>query len=409
MPSLPSHDSSRRRFIQQAGVGLASIAALRAFGAPEVNSADRRIRVGLIGCGVRGQWLLDLMREQGGYEVVGAADYFGDRVREVADKFGLRPERTFTGLRCAEKMIASGGLDAVAIISPPYFHPAQARAAVDAGLHVYLAKPVAVDVPGCHSIAESEKIARGKGRVFLVDFQTRTDLFYREAVKRVHDGALGELCFGEATYHSARLESKVPPGSAEARLRNWVFDQVLAGDIVVEQNIHSLDVMNWLMRDASPVRCTGTGGRKVRVDVGDTWDHYALLYEYPNGLGVTFSSRQFDAHGETDSIVNKLYGARGVFQSKYGGDVMIRGGRDSFYRGGATTGIYRDGAMANLRSFFDAVMKNDTSNSTVAPSVTSTLVAIMGRTAAHEQRTVTWKEVVESTKTLRFDSTGLTA
>lgn len=407
MPPLPIHDSSRRRFIQQAGVGLASLAALRTFAASGENKIERRLRLGLIGCGNRGQWLLDLMKEHGGFEVAGAADYFGDRVREVADKFGLSRERTFTGLSCAEKMIAGGGLDAVAIISPPYFHPTQARAAVDAGLHVFLAKPVAVDVPGCHSIAESEAIARRKGRVFLVDFQTRTDPFYREAVRRVHDGALGEVCFGEAAYHSGRIDIKVPPASAETRLRNWVFDQVLSGDIIVEQNIHSLDVMNWLMRDTSPVRCTGTGGRRVRVDVGDTWDHFALLFEYPNDVGVTFSSRQFDAHGETDAILNKLYGSKGVFQSKYGGDVMIRGGRESFYRGGATTSIYRDGAMANLRNFFDAVMKNDASNPTVAASVTSTLVAIMGRTAAHERRTVTWKEVVANKDALRFDSTGL--
>src|SRR5690606_11076460 len=109
-------------------------------------------------------------------------------------------------------------------------------------------------------------------------------------------GAIGDPCFGEATYHAGRLGLKAPPGSPEARMKNWVFDQALSGDIIVEQNVHTLDVMSWIMRDQPPVRCSGTGGRRVRVDVGDAWDLFAVLYEYPDAVGVTFSSRQFEGH-----------------------------------------------------------------------------------------------------------------
>jgi len=399
---------SRRHFIAQAGLGLAAAATLSRTVA-QGSAANTRLRLGLVGCGSRGQWILNLFAEHGGYEVVAVADYFEAAVSKTAEKFKLPPARTFTGLKCAEKMIAQGGLDAVAIISPPYFHPAQARAAVDAGLHVYLAKPAAVDVPGCHSIADTGALARKKGLTFLVDFQTRTNPFYLEAVKRLHRGALGDVCFGEALYHAERLKIKTPPGTADARLQNWVFDQALSGDIIVEQNIHAIDVMSWTMKETPPVRCTGTGGRRVRVDVGDAWDHYALVYEYANQVGVTFSSRQFDGHGEPGGIINRMFCTKGTLLSRYGGEVLVRGGKDVFYRGGATTAIYKEGAIANIKAFHEAVLAKDAANSTLEPSVTSNLVAIMGRTAAQEKRTVVWSEFVKSKKLLQADLSGLSA
>jgi myo-inositol 2-dehydrogenase/D-chiro-inositol 1-dehydrogenase len=401
---------SRRQFLATAGVSLAAASTLsRAIA--QGSTANSRIKIGLVGCGSRGMFLLNLLQENGSYEIAAVADYFADRVQLAGEKYHVGAERRFTGLKCAEKMIAHGGLDAVAIISPPYFHPEQARAAVNASLHVYLAKPVAVDVPGCHSITESNAIAPGKGLVFLVDFQTRANEFFIEAIRRVQAGAIGDICFGESVYHAERLKAKAPAGAPphEARLRNWVFDQALSGNIIVEQNIHTLDVMSWAMKDSPPVRCTGTGGRRVRIDVGDAWDHYALTYEYPNSVGVTFSSRQFDAHGEPGGIINRMFGTQGVLQTKYGGDVLIRGGKETFYRGGATTAIYKEGVIENLKAFHAAVLAKDTSNATVAPSVTSNLVAILGRTAAREKRTVTWTELVASKKKLHAELNALIA
>ena len=399
---------SRRRFLLHTGIGMAATSTIsRAIA--QGSAANSKLRLGVVGCGGRGKWIIDLFLQHPGYEVVSIADYFQARVDEAVEKSKLTTARTFTGLQCAEKMFAHGGLDAVAIISPPYFHPAQAQAAVAAGLHVYLAKPVAVDVPGCHSITESAKRAQSKGQVFLVDFQTRTNEFYIEAVRRLHSGGIGDYCFGEATYHAERLPVKVPPGTPDARLHNWVFDQALSGDIIVEQNIHAIDVMSWLMKESPPVRCTGTGGRRVRVDVGDAWDHYALMYEYPNQVGITFTSRQFAGHGEPGGIINRMFGTKGVYSSKYGGQVMIRGAGDSFYRGGMTNAIYKEGAIANIKAFHEHILKKDASNSTVAPSVTSNLVAILGRTAAQERRSITWAELVASKKKLKADLAGLQA
>ena len=399
---------SRRRFLAQTGLGLAAASTL---GATTTLAADAggKIRLGLIGCGGRGSWIANLFGEHGGYEIAGVADFFQDRLDPVAAKFQLKPEQTFTGLKCAEKLIAKGGLDAVAIISPPYFHPEQARAAVEAGLNVYVAKPIAVDVPGAKSIKESGKLATKKGLVFQVDFQTRANEFFIEAMKRVHAGAIGDIVFGESLYHTNRLNLKGPAGNtAEARLRNWAFDIALSGDIIVEQNIHTLDVMNWAMNHVPPVRCTGTGGRKVRVDVGDCWDNFQLTYEYPNKVGIAFSSRQFDCDAP-GGIINKMYGSKGALLTEYGGSVMTRGAGDAFYRGGRTNAIYKEGTQTNIKTFHEMVGKKDASNPTVEVSVLSNLIAIMGRMAAYTGRTVTWDELMKSNKKLEANLSGLKA
>lgn len=406
-PPLPA--MSRRRFLVQTGIGLAAVSTLSSAMAQTAApaAAVKRLRIGLVGCGGRGKFVGNLFAAHGGFEIAGAADVFADRVQEVAAKFNLAPAQTFTGLQCCEKMIAQGGLDAIGIFSPPYFHPAQAQAAVAAGLHVYVAKPVAVDVPGCRSIQETARHARAKGIVMIVDFQTRPNEFFVEAMRRVHDGAIGDMVFGESTYHAGRIPTKVPPGTPEARLRNWVFDRALSGDIIVEQNIHTLDVMSWAMQDSPPLRCTGTGGRKVRTDVGDCWDYFTLVYDYPKQVGITFSSRQFDAHGAFEGIVNRMFGTKGVLQTQYGGEVMIRGGAGTFYRGGKTDSIYLAGPGANIAAFHEAVLARNAANPTVEKAVTSNLVTIMGRMAAYENRTVEWDEVLKSQQRIQADLSGL--
>ena len=157
---------SRRHFLTQTGLGLASVSTLSRATA-QGSAANTRLRLGVIGCGGRGQWITDLFMKHGGYEVVAIADYFDARIQESITKNKLGDVRKFTGLQCGEKMVAAGGLDAVAIISPPYFHPAQVKAAVAAKLNVYLAKPPAVDVPAVFSIAEDGKKAPAPGAAAL--------------------------------------------------------------------------------------------------------------------------------------------------------------------------------------------------------------------------------------------------
>ncbi len=397
--------NTRRDFLKTTTALAATMTARTALG----SQANSRIKVGMVGCGGRGQLIAKMFVENGYFEIGGAADYFADKAEAVAQAGQLGKDKVFTGLQCAEKMMAQGSIDAVAIISPPYFHPAQAKAAVDAGLHVYLAKPMAVDVPGVLSIQASGEAARAKKKVFHIDFQTRTDSFFMEAMKRVHDGALGDLAFGEAKYLAGRLGAKGDDKTAEGRLLNWVFWKGLSGDIVVEQNIHTLDMMCWALGNKGPLKATGACARRSRVDVGDCSDTFTAFLEYPDKVGVTFASRQFEAAGAPGGITFDLYGSKGALFSEYGGNVMIRGGKDSFYRGGANKELYRTGISENMTSFHKAITAGDTSNPTLEPSLTSNLTAIMVRQAACSGATVTWSELLSSKDVLQVDLAGLQA
>lgn len=417
----------RRGFLAQAGAVLAGASVVKparaAAGGPGAGlslqertplaaplaPAGPRIKLGLIGCGGRGTWIAGLFKQHGGYEIAAAADYFPDRLAEFGPKFGLPSDRLFSGLSGYKRLLQSG-VDAVAIESPPYFHPGQASAAVDAGVHVYLAKPAAVDAPGSRSIAASGRKATEKKRAFLVDFQTRTNAFYREALDRVHRGELGDIVFAEAVYHAdCPFEEHYElltarPNDTETKLRAWGLDRALSGDMITEQDIHALDVASWVM-GVPPLSAIGTGGIKARPKIGSCWDHFVVQYAYPAGVAVQFSGRQFKGHGTAEGIKNRVFGSKGVLETTYGGQVLIRG--EHFYRGGDTSAIYKEGAEANIAEFHRQIREGDFRNPTVEPSVVSNLVTVLGRKAAIEGRVVTWAEIEKDDERLMPDLKGL--
>jgi len=397
---------SRRRFLADAGVTALAFSIVK----PELvrgSQANSKIDLGLIGCGGRGTWIADLFKKHGGYNVVALADYFPDRVEAAGDKLGVPASSRFTGLSAYRRLLEQK-LDAVAIESPPFFHPIQAADAVAAAKHVYLAKPAAVDVPGCMTIEQSAKKATASQRCFLIDFQTRATAPFIEAMRRVHSGALGSFVFGEATYHAEDpfLEKvdAVKSGTPEGVLRGWGLSREYSGDIITEQNIHTLDVMNWIMAKP-PISASGTGGRKFR-EVGTCWDTFSVTYKYADDVGIAFTSRQFDGFGtRPEGIRNRMFGTEGVLETEYGGQVLVRG--KDFYNGGKTEDIYERGAVNNISAFHDAIAKGDYSNPTVAESVRSNLVTILGRTAAYEGRVITWDDLMKSEARLTPDLKGL--
>ncbi len=159
--------------------------------------------------------------------------------------------------------------------------------------------------------------------------------------------------------------------------------------------------------DAEPVYAVGTGGRTVRP-VGTCNDHFTLLFEYPNKVGITFSSKQIEGHGTQPSgIRNRMFGSKGVLETEYGGQVIIRG--ENFYRGGKSPGIYKDGAVTNIATFHKGIIDGNFDNPTVAPSVRSNLVTILGRTAAYTGRKVTWKRLLKSNEKLDANLKGAKA
>lgn len=404
-PTPNSHPVNRRRFLAATGTTL----GLTLLEPNLVRSADAnaRLNIGLIGCGSRGGFIAKLFDQHGGYKLSAAADYFQDRVDALGEKFKVEPSKRFTGLDACKRLLDLN-LDAVVIESPPYFHPIHAAAAVDAGKHVFLAKPTAVDVPGCQAIAETGRKATGKKLVFLVDFQTRANTLHQGAVKFVRDGLIGRIVSAEAAYLCGPTWERQDkflrqaPHDPEARLRAWGLDRVLSGDIITEQNIHALDLATWFL-DAEPVKAVGYGG-KVRPLMGDCWDHFAVIFHFPDNVLLSFNSKQLGAC--YDGILCRVYGAVGTAEAHYNGEVWARSTEDVF-NGGKVAGLYNEGCAANIASFHKAVTAGDCSNPTVAPSVRSNLTSILGRTAAYKGAEVTWAEMMKTAEVWKFDTAGL--
>ena len=396
---------TRRHFLAGTGASVLAFSVLKPglAGSAEANS---KINIGLIGCGGRGKWIADLFVKNGGYNFVAVADYFQDYADQAGEKLKVPAGMRFSGLSGYKKLLEQK-LDAVVIESPPYFHPEQAAAAVEAGKHVYVAKPIAVDVPGCLTIGESGRKATTKKLCFLVDFQTRANKLYQDAVKAVQTGEIGKIVSVEANYqcgatwdHMDQILRK-DPNNPEVRLRAWGVDRVLSGDVITEQNIHALDVACWML-DAEPVRAYGTGGRR-REFVGNCWDHFAVIFYFPNDIVVSFNSHQ-SGFGY-DDIMCRVYGLKGTADTHYFGNVTVKSTESR--SDGNVGNLYKDGVETNIATFRDSITKGDYSNPTVAPSVRSNLTTILGRMAAYKNGVVTWQEMMQAKEKFVADFKGL--
>jgi len=399
---IPSNNTcgkiGRREFVVAAGA--AGLALLRP-GTARSYAANETLEIGLIGCGGRGNWLCPLFTETGKYRFVACADFFPDRAAAAGERLKIAGPRRYSGLKGYERLLDSP-LDAVVIETPPYFHPEQAAAAVEAGKHVFLAKPIAVDAPGCLSIEASGKKATAKKLVFLVDFQTRANEIYREAVRRVHAGEIGKLVMGEAHYPWQGGGRGKPPADVAEQLRQWYYVLPLSGDFIVEQAIHSLDVASWIA-NANPLKAVGLGGRTLRP-AGSIWDHFAVNYAFPDDFVLSFTCIQ-SIPGVKDEISCRVFGADGVIDTDYFGDVWIKGSKP--YEGGSTGNLYTTGAQTNIREFYEFVTKGNCENATVAPSVRSNLTAVLGRMAGYRGGEITWNEMIQSGEKLEIDLSGL--
>ncbi len=404
---LSTSAMTRRRFLAGTSASVIAFSVVK----PELVSGaqeNSKINLGVIGCGGRGKWIADLFQKHGGYNLVALADYFQDRVDEAGEKSNVPAANRYTGLSGYRRLLEQK-LDAVAIISPPYFHPEQTAAAVEAGKHIYLAKPIAVDVPGCSSIEESGRKATAKKLSFLVDFQTRANKLYQDAIALAHQGELGKLILVEANCHYGPTFTRVDqvlrqdPENPEARLRAWGLDRTLSGDIITEQNIHGIDVASWVL-DAQPLRAVGTGG-KTREFLGNCWDHFAVIFYYPGDRVLSFASNQA-AFGYQD-IMCRAFGLKGTLDTHYSGAVTLK--TTDVRTSGETGSLYLDGVVTNIATFHGLITKGDCINSSVPASVRSNLTTILGRCAAYQNRVVTWDEMMRANDKLVYDLKGLKA
>jgi predicted dehydrogenase len=240
-----------------------------------------------------------------------------------------------------------------------------------------------------------------------VDFQTRANKLYQAAVKAVHDGELGKIVSVEANYQAGEAWSSMDqllrkdPKNPEARLRAWGVDRLLSGDVITEQNIHALDVACWML-DAEPIRAYGTGGRK-RESAGNCWDHFAVIYYFPNDLVVSFNSHQ-SGYGY-DDIMCRVYGLKGTADTHYFGNVTVKA--TEFHSDGSVGALYGDGVITNIATFRDNITKGECANPTVPASVRSNLTTILGRMAAYKNGVVTWQEMMRAKEKFLPDLKGL--
>ena len=281
---------------------------------------------------------------------------------------------------------------------------------VAAGKHVYLEKPVAVDVPGAKRVIEIGKRAQGKLSLD-VGFQIRDCPPFVELVRRIHAGALGDIICAEAYYLTGYIDRPPWPDAspAERRLRNWVHDRVLSGDIIVEQNIHVIDICNWVLQ-AHPLKATATGGRQGRpADDGDCYGNYNVVFRYPNNVAVTFSSTQF-AKGGWD-VSERFFGTKGTALSPYSRPLGIWGEQPwqaplslqspgqsaAFSVTGNFTSNLETADPEKKKAFIESINSGKFHNQ-ADKGAESALSCMMARTAAYTGREVTWDELMKSTE-----------
>jgi len=405
-------NQNRREFLKVSGLAAAGgMLTLNACstGSPLVAgtpvSPDVKLKIGLVGCGGRGTGAANqALSADPNVELIAVADIFSDKPTEAlnllrmrhGDKVNVPDENIFIGFDAFQKVIDSG-IDVVLLASPSRFRPIQLEAAVDAGLHIFCEKPVAVDAPGARRVFEAVRKAKEANLSIVSGFCWRYEYPKRAFYDRILDGDVGEIRSIYNTYNTGAarvIETNQDWSEAQHQLRNWIYYNWLSGDHIVEQAVHSIDFMQWAMGDQVPVSAVGTGGRQVRTDsiYGNIYDHFAITYQYSNGAkGFHFSRQQPNCE---NSYIAEIFGTKGTGLAPSSGDHIIRARREWIYDGEENQ-MYQtqhDELFASIRS---GMPINDGVNMTQ-----STMIAIMGRMAAYTGREITWEQALNSTESL---------
>jgi myo-inositol 2-dehydrogenase / D-chiro-inositol 1-dehydrogenase len=414
----PGNKYGRREFIGKAGAaaGFMIIAPQLVRG----TAANSALRFGMLGCGGRGAADATYLIDTGKARLVALADLFQDKLDQAKAQFDkyqqgkgyapIEPSLIFQGPKAYEEIANSKDVDVVLITTPPYFHPQHLAAAVTAGKHVYCEKPVAVDPRGCASVLDSGR--RAEGRLSLeVGFQLRNAPPFVEQIKRIQAGALGTIVSAEGHYYATWPDLPAwPNASADERtIRNWYYSRTLSGDIIVEQNIHIIDLCNWALQ-SHPYRAAATGSHTGRPDHGDVYGHYSVVFYYPKDVSMTFSSTQI-GNGKWE-VGWQFFGTDGSSEAHYTGPVAIYGKNAWKWQGGAPSsasqtglegsseaGIFPDNlAQADpekKKSFIDSVLSNQYHNQ-ATQGVESALSCMMARHAAYTGEGVTYEAIATS-------------
>jgi predicted dehydrogenase len=372
------------------------------------------LRVGLVGCGGRGTGAAgQALHADPNVKLVAMGDAFADRIQQslatlrkdgkIAAKIDVPPDRCFAGFDAYRHVIAAS--DVVLLCTPPHFRPLHLAAAVEANKHVFAEKPVAVDAPGVRSVLATCERAKAKNLSVVSGLCLRYFHPFRETVRRIHDGALGDVHTLQANDYRGRIwvKPRQPEWSDMVwQMRNWYYFTWLSGDFNVEQHVHFLDVCAWVMNNEYPVKAVGNGGRQQRTgpEYGHIYDHFSVTYEYANGAKLFSNCRQ--QVGCANDMSAHFAGTKGradLSERKSG--QVIRSGSGTWVYDGPENDLYQtehDELFAGIRA------GNPINNGEYMAK--STLLAIMGRMAAYTGQAITWEKALNSQEDLsppRYD------
>ncbi len=400
-------DTSRREFLK-ASTAVVAGGALAGELTGVHAAGDDTLRVGLIGCGGRGTGAAaQALKADKAVKLFAMADAFDDRLQKslsnlqkdpaVTAKLDVTPERRFVGFDAYKHVIDC--CDVVLLCTPPHFRPLHLKAAVQAGKHIFAEKPVAVDAPGVRSVLATCEEAKKKGLAVVSGLCLRYETGFRETVKRIHDGALGEIFTLQANdYRGGIWVEPRKPGwtDMEWQMRNWYYFTWLCGDFNVEQHVHFLDVCAWVLKNEYPVRAIGTGGRQVRTapEFGHIYDHFSVTYEYANGAKLFSNCRQ--QKGCKNELSAQAVGTKGraeLSERKRG--LSIKSAAGDWFYDGPESDLYQ----IEHNELFASIRAGQPINNGDYMAK-STLLAIMGRMAAYTGKEITWDMALNSKEDL---------
>lgn len=395
---------SRRTFVQAAAVAAAGFTPLGGAGMPGPGrrGARKTIGVGVIGCGGRGTGAaVNALEASDRTRVVALADLFADRASgslgqlrsQGGDRVTATEQDVYVGFDGYEKLLAREDVHYVCLATPPHFRPLHLEAAVRAGKHVFTEKPVAVDPAGVRRVLEAASAADRAGLRIVAGTQRRHEASYLELMRRIGDGAIGELVSARCYWNQGGLwvhQRKPEYSDMEWQCRNWLYFTWLSGDHIVEQHIHNLDVVNWAL-GGPPIKATGMGGREVRTgaEYGNIFDHHAIEYEYAGGVSVLSMCRQID--GTAGRVEEVLVGTKGRAIARPGFAVIEQADGQRWRFTEPNPNPY----MQEHADLISAIERDEPLNEAKRVAE-STLTAIMGRMSTYTGQTVTWEQAMQS-------------
>ena len=397
MASASPIDQPNRRGFLAAGTAASLAAGTMVHSSGAIAAESEELRLAVIGCGGRGSGALrDSLSINDGVKLVAAADLemaactrlVKLMTKQFPDKVAVAEGNLYAGLGAYQRVLDDPEVDVVLLTTSPGFRPRMIKAAVEAGKHVFAEKPVCVDTAGYHTCLAADELARQKGTAIVTGTQYRRQVNYIAAIEQIRQGAIGDIVNVTARYCSGGIWYRPRTegmSDVQYQLNNWMHFIWLSGDQIAEQAVHNIDTFNWVM-GTNPVSAYGSGGRFTRPDDSEMWDNVSVDYDYPDGRTVSFMCRQIP--GTKADVNNLVYGTEGTCQigaSNAGSRIFDRSGQKVWEMAGKISDAYRQehkDLIDSIRAGKPIVELKQTAD--------SSLVAILGRTAAYTGQRVTW-------------------